>query len=71
MSSSFIVVTSAVILLLCMERKRLKQMPKRDKSAFFSLLAIGWFMSFFDLSHMAGPSKLLQMLYKPLMKILE
>ncbi|RST74415.1 hypothetical protein D4T97_011730 [Siminovitchia acidinfaciens] len=58
-----IVIVTVIIFLLW---PRMKQIPKKDKRAFFVPLPIGLVLSMFDLQHMKGPVTLIEDIFKPI-----
>ncbi|MBA9028203.1 MULTISPECIES: hypothetical protein [Bacillaceae] len=67
----FVSTTIIVVLIILYEWPKMKQNPKKDKVAFFTLLLIGLVLSMFDLSHMAGPTTWLETLFKPFGEFME
>lgn len=61
----FVFVTVAVLLIFWLEWPQLKRKPLRDKIVVITILLLGWFMSWFDLPHVPGPTTVLQKIYKP------
>ncbi|WP_309121063.1 hypothetical protein [Paenibacillus sp.] len=67
----FLGVTAMMGFIIAYEWPKMKQIPKKDKTAFVILLMIGWGLAMFDLQHMAGPATILEYVFKPFSKILE
>jgi hypothetical protein len=49
----------------------MRENPKKDKIAFFTLLLIGWVLSMFDLPHMGGPTAWIETLFRPFGQFME
>lgn len=68
---AFLVTTVIVVLIILYQLPRMKQKPKKDKMAFFTLLLIGWILSMFDLPHLGGPTAWIETLFSPFGRFLE
>lgn len=68
---AFVSTTIIVVLIILYEWPKMKQIPNKDKVAFFTLLLIGWVLSMFDLPHMGGPTSWIVTLFKPFGKFME
>ena len=68
---AFFCVMVIVALVILYEWPKMKQNPKKDKMAFFTLLLIGLVLSMFDLPHMGGPTAWIQTLFGPFGRFME
>ncbi|MDF2717222.1 MAG: hypothetical protein K0R28_4147 [Paenibacillus sp.] len=69
--STMIAVTVVLGLIFWYEWPKMKRSPKKDKAVFVTLLSISWILSLFDLRNMAGPTTLIESLFRPLSAMLE
>lgn len=68
---SFFSVTIIVIFIVLFQWSNIKQSPKKDKIAFFSLLFIGWMLSMFNLPDMRGPTAWIEVFFRPFGRFME
>ncbi|TMV48916.1 hypothetical protein FE783_14675 [Paenibacillus mesophilus] len=69
--SGMIAVTVIIGLIFLYEWPKMKRSPKKDKAVFVTLLSVCWVLSLFDLRSMAGPTTLIESLFKPFSEMLE
>ncbi|WP_207205095.1 hypothetical protein [Peribacillus sp. TH16] len=63
--------TVIVALIILYEWPKIKQNPKKDKMAFFSLLLMGLVLSMFNIQQMSGPSAWIVTFFKPFGEFME
>lgn len=68
---AFFATAAIVMIIILFQWPKMKQHPKKEKSAFIGLLTIGLILSMFDLPHISGPVKWIEFVFKPFTKILE
>jgi hypothetical protein len=68
---AFFSTTVIVALIILFQWPSMKQNPKKDKLAFFTLLLIGWGLSMFDLPHIGGPTSWVEALFRPFGQFME
>jgi hypothetical protein len=66
---AFFGTTLLIVIFVTIQWPRIKKYAKKDKAAFFILLIIAWGLSLFDLPHIAGPHTWLEMLFRPIGKL--
>lgn len=60
-----------VILIILYEWPKMKQNPKKDKMAFFTLLLTCLVLSMFNLPQMSGPTQWIEALFRPFGEFME
>ncbi|MBK5482007.1 hypothetical protein JFV29_08705 [Peribacillus sp. TH16] len=68
---TFLCTTVIVALIILYEWPKIKQNPKKDKMAFFSLLLMGLVLSMFNIQQMSGPSAWIVTFFKPFGEFME
>lgn len=60
-----------VMIIVFLQWPKMKTNPKKDKTAFIILLAIGLLLSMFNLQYIKGPSAVRQFLFKPFIEYMQ
>ncbi|MFD6438967.1 hypothetical protein ACFWDG_03885 [Peribacillus sp. NPDC060186] len=68
---AFFCTTVIVALIILYEWPKMKQNPKKDKMAFFSLLLMGLVLSMFNIQYMTGPTAWIETFFKPFGQFME
>lgn len=66
-----IAVTVVIGLIFWYEWPKMKSSPRKDKAVFVTLVSVCWVLSMFDLRNVAGPTTLIESLFRPFSKMLE
>ena len=68
---TFLGTTVIVALIILYDWPKMKQNPKKDKMAFFSLLLMGLVLSMFNIPQMSGPTAWIVTFFKPFGEFME
>ncbi|MBS4188953.1 hypothetical protein KHA94_01815 [Bacillus sp. FJAT-49705] len=68
---NFLATAFIILIIILLQWPKMKQKPKKEKSAFIVLLLIGLFLSMFDLPYIGGPAKWIEYVFNPFGEILE
>ncbi|MED1472732.1 hypothetical protein [Bacillus salipaludis] len=66
-------ITVCVVLIILFEWPKMEQNQKKEKTAFVTITAVGWILGILLLffPDMPGPTQMIEILFKPLGKMLE
>ncbi|QMV44723.1 hypothetical protein [Cohnella cholangitidis] len=67
-----VMIGTAVVIaaIVAYEWPKMKHYPRKDKASFIVLILLGWILAQFDLQYLAGPTTLLESIFKPVSKLL-